>query len=44
MLKTQEVQVWREAGGDYLVEWRASDPDTEVQIAALEQRNAQVGR
>lgn len=35
MLITDSVRVWREAGGDYRIEWQTSRPGTEVKIAPL---------
>jgi protein-tyrosine phosphatase len=35
MLITEAVQVWREADGDYWIEWQASQPDTEVLLEPL---------
>lgn len=32
MLKSDAVHVWRDAGGDYHVEWEASHPDMEVSV------------
>ncbi|MEZ5573420.1 MAG: tyrosine-protein phosphatase [Halioglobus sp.] len=35
MLISDAVQIWREPGGDYHVEWRASHPDTQVTVEPL---------
>ena len=35
MLITDAVHIWREADGDYHVEWEASHPDTEVTVEPL---------
>jgi protein-tyrosine phosphatase len=35
MLITDAVHVWREADGDYHIEWQASHPDTEVTVEPL---------
>ena len=36
MLITDAVHIWREADGDYHIEWQASHPDTEVTVEPLE--------
>lgn len=36
MLLTEEVHVWREAQGDYHVEWSASAPNTQVTVSPLD--------
>ncbi len=35
MLITDAVHIWREAEGDYHIEWEASHPDTEVTVEPL---------
>ena len=35
MLITDAVHIWRESDGDYLIEWQASHPDTEVTVEPL---------
>lgn len=35
MLLTDAVQIWRAPGGDYHIEWEASQPDTRVQVEAV---------
>lgn len=35
MLNTDAVHIWRDAEGDYHVEWEASHPDTEVTVEPL---------
>ncbi len=35
MLISEAVQIWRDADGDYHLEWAASAPETDVQVEAL---------
>jgi protein-tyrosine phosphatase len=35
MLISDAVHIWRESDGDYLIEWRASHPDTRVTVEPL---------
>ena len=35
MLISEAVQIWREADGDYHIEWQASHPDTRVTVEPL---------
>lgn len=35
MLISDAVQIWREPGGDYHIEWQVSDPGTEVTVEPL---------
>ncbi|CAA0126360.1 Tyrosine-protein phosphatase [Halioglobus japonicus] len=35
MLISEAVQIWREADGDYHIEWQASHPDTQVTVEPL---------
>jgi protein-tyrosine phosphatase len=42
MLISDAVHIWRDADGDYHVEWDASHPDTEVSVEPLEQDSASV--
>ncbi len=35
MLISDEVHIWRESDGDYLIEWRASHPDTLVTVEPM---------
>ena len=35
MLISDAVHIWREPGGDYHIEWQASDPDTRVTVEPL---------
>ncbi|MFK7976929.1 MAG: tyrosine-protein phosphatase [Halioglobus sp.] len=35
MLLPEEIEIWREAQGDYHVEWRVSAPDTKVTVAPV---------
>jgi len=32
MLKSDAVHIWRDAGGDYHLEWETSEPDTQVSV------------
>jgi len=35
MLISDAVHIWREADGDYLIEWRATHPETQVTVESL---------